>query len=57
MVKLAEDQLQVLLPWLIGTSGSYETIIFGIALVLVLKFAPEGLWPIIERVLPSRSKL
>ena len=57
VVKLAEDQLQVLLPWLIGTSGSYEIIIFGIALVLVLKFAPEGLWPIIERVLPSRSKL
>jgi branched-chain amino acid transport system permease protein len=34
-----EDQLQVLLPKLIGTSGSYEVIVFGIVLVLVLKYA------------------
>jgi len=53
LVKLTEDQLQVLLPRLIGTAGSYEIIVFGIVLVLVLKFAPEGLWPIIERWLPQ----
>ena len=56
LVKFAEDQLQVLLPWLIGTSGSYEIIVFGIALVLVLKFAPEGLWPLIDRLLPDRAR-
>jgi branched-chain amino acid transport system permease protein len=28
-----------------GTSGNYEVIVFGIALVLVLKYAPQGLWP------------
>jgi branched-chain amino acid transport system permease protein len=36
VVKLTEDQLQVLLPKLIGTSGSFETIVFGIVLVVVL---------------------
>ena len=54
LVKLTEDQLQVLLPKLIGTAGSYEIIVFGVALVIVLKFAPEGLWPAIDRWLPRR---
>jgi branched-chain amino acid transport system permease protein len=53
MVRIVEDQLQVLLPRLLGSSGSYETIVFGIVLVLVLKFAPEGLWPAIRRRLPG----
>ena len=54
LVKLAEDQLQTWLPALLGTSGSYEIIVFGVVLVLVLKFAPNGLWPSIERLLPAR---
>jgi len=54
LVKLTEDQLQVLLPKLIGTAGSYEIIVFGVVLVIVLKFAPEGLWPTIDRWLPRR---
>jgi branched-chain amino acid transport system permease protein len=54
LVKLTEDQLQVLLPRLIGTAGSYETIVFGIVLVMVLKFAPDGVWPLLERWLPRR---
>lgn len=44
VVKLAEDQLQVLLPRLLGSGGNYELIVFGIALVLVLQLAPRGLW-------------
>jgi branched-chain amino acid transport system permease protein len=55
LVKLAEDQLQTWLPALLGTSGSYEIIVFGVVLVLVLKFAPDGLWPSIERWLPRRA--
>ena len=54
LVKLAEDQLQTWLPALLGTSGSYEIIVFGVVLVLVLKFAPDGLWPSIEKLLPKR---
>ncbi len=52
LVKLLDDQLQVLLPQLIGTSGSYEVIVFGIALVLVLKYLPDGLWSLVARKLP-----
>ncbi|MDR2156013.1 MAG: branched-chain amino acid ABC transporter ATP-binding protein/permease [Burkholderiaceae bacterium] len=50
--KVLEDQLQVLLPRMIGTSGNYETIVFGILLVLVLKYQPDGLWDFVRRRLP-----
>ena len=53
LIKLLDDQLQVLLPALIGTSGSYEVIVFGIALVLVLKYLPDGLWSVVARKLPK----
>lgn len=55
LVKLAEDQLQVWLPLIFGGSGNYEIIVFGIALVLVLRFAPDGLWPLVARWLPARG--
>jgi branched-chain amino acid transport system permease protein len=50
VVKIAEDQLQVLLPRLFGSSGSYEVVLFGMALVAILHFAPKGLWPLIAGV-------
>jgi branched-chain amino acid transport system permease protein len=59
LVKLAEDQLKVVLPALFGGSGNYEIIVFGIVLVLVLRFAPDGLWPLVSRfvarLLPRRA--
>ena len=56
VVKLTEDQLQVLLPRLIGTSGNFETIVFGIVIVAVLKYAPEGLWTFAGRWMPVRRR-
>jgi branched-chain amino acid transport system permease protein len=56
VIKLMDDQLQVLLPRLLGTSGSYEVIVFGIALVLMLKFLPQGLWSLVESRLPRRDR-
>ena len=41
-VVMLNEQLQVLLPKLIGTSGNFEIIVFGIVLVVVLKYAPEA---------------
>ncbi len=57
LTKLLEDELQVLLPLLFGTSGSYETIVFGIVLVLTLKFLPNGLWSLVEQKLPRPQRL
>ena len=48
--KLLDDQLQVLLPLLIGTSGSYEVIVFGIAMVLILKYLPHGIASLMGQV-------
>ena len=45
LVTAANDQLQDLLPRLLGGQGHYETIVFGILLVLILQLAPEGIWP------------
>ena len=56
VVKLTEDQLQVLLPKIIGTSGNFETIVFGIVLVVVLKYAPDGLWSFAGRWLPVKQR-
>ena len=56
LIKLLDDQLQVLLPKLIGTSGSYEVIVFGIALVMVLKYLPDGLWSLVARWVPRRDR-
>jgi len=57
VVKLTDDQLQTLLPKLIGTSGNFETIVFGIVLVVVLKYAPDGLWTFVGRWLPAPRRV
>jgi branched-chain amino acid transport system permease protein len=52
LVKLTEDQLQVWLPRLLGSAGSYEIIVFGIVLVIVLQVSPQGVWPVVARLWP-----
>jgi branched-chain amino acid transport system permease protein len=53
VVKIVEDQLQTILPKLMGASGNFEIIVFGVALVLVLQYAPKGLWPFAARWFPA----
>src|SRR5471030_2410338 len=52
VVQILKDQLQVWLPRLMGTSGNYEIIVFGILLVLVLQYARDGLWAFVAALLP-----
>ena len=52
IVQVLQDQLQVWLPRLMGTSGNYEIIVFGILLVLVLQYARDGIWAFVEGMLP-----
>lgn len=56
IVKILEEQLQVWLPKLMGSSGNYEVIVFGIVLVLVLHYARDGVWAFIEAKLPPRRR-
>ncbi len=48
VVQILKDQLQVLLPKLMGTSGNYEIIVFGVLLVLMLQYARDGIWAFVE---------
>ena len=57
LTKLLEDQLQVLLPKILGTSGSFEVIVFGVVLVLVLKYLPDGLWALVDRRWPRQRRV
>ena len=54
LLTVMKDQLQGILPVLFGGSGNYEMIVFGILLVVLLQFAPDGLWPFIRRLFPQR---
>ena len=57
IVTVLKDQLQNILPKLIGADGNFETIVFGILMVAVLQLAREGLWPFLMRLLPpAREK-
>ena len=57
LLTVMKDQLQGILPVLIGGSGNYEMIVFGILLVVLLQFAPDGLWPFIRRLFPQRRRV
>ena len=51
LVTVVNDRLQDILPRLLGSTGNYETIVFGILLVLLLQTSPEGVWPHLTRLL------
>lgn len=45
LMTLLKDQLQSLLPRLLGNDGNYEMVVLGILLVLMMQFARQGIWP------------
>jgi len=56
VVQVLKDQLQVLLPKLMGSSGNYEVIVFGVLLVLMLQYARDGLWSFVDSLLPRQRR-
>ncbi|HOI65534.1 MAG TPA: branched-chain amino acid ABC transporter ATP-binding protein/permease [Thiomonas arsenitoxydans] len=51
---LPREWLHSHLPSLLGRSGSFEGIIFGVLMIIILQRAPEGLWPHLHRLWPRR---
>lgn len=45
LITLMKDWLKDVLPGLLGASGNFEIIVFGLLMLLVLQRAPDGLWP------------
>jgi branched-chain amino acid transport system ATP-binding protein len=50
-----KEVLQATLPGLIGQSGPFEIIVFGVLIVVLLHHARDGVWPLVERLLPARA--
>src|SRR5690606_30986565 len=50
VILIVKDQLQNVLPGLVGTSANLELLAFGVLMILVLQFARDGLWPVLARL-------
>ena len=53
LITILKQWLQDVLPSLLGASGNFEVIVFGLLMILVLHRAPEGLWPVLRRLAPA----
>jgi branched-chain amino acid transport system permease protein len=56
LVVVLKEILQSYLPYLFGSQGQLEIIVFGILLVALLQLAPGGVWPWLAARLPLKSK-
>ncbi|MFJ3045384.1 ATP-binding cassette domain-containing protein [Herbaspirillum chlorophenolicum] len=57
LITMLGNFLQEWLPGLLGSEGNFEAVVFGIALVIFLQYANEGLWPHIQARFAGRSKV
>ncbi|MDF3883823.1 ATP-binding cassette domain-containing protein, partial [Cupriavidus basilensis] len=53
ILTILKDVLQGVLPKLLGANGNFETIVFGVLMVLLLQYARDGIWPFIKKLFPS----
>ncbi|UCV07867.1 ABC transporter permease subunit [Dechloromonas denitrificans] len=56
LITILKQWLQDWLPQILGQSGNFEIIVFGIAMILILQKARDGLWPVILKLLPERKE-
>ncbi|CAD5106231.1 branched-chain amino acid ABC transporter ATP-binding protein/permease [Zestomonas carbonaria] len=56
ILTMLKQWLQDLLPHLLGSTGNYEVIVFGLIIILLMQRSPAGLWPILRRLAPESWK-
>ena len=49
VLTVTRQWLQNLLPIVFGQSGNFESIAFGVLMIVILQRAPDGLWPVLAR--------
>jgi branched-chain amino acid transport system permease protein len=54
VIAVSKQWLQDFLTKVIGQAGNFEVIVFGIAMIVVLQRARDGLWPVLARWVPVR---
>lgn len=57
LVTLLKQWLQDVLPGIFGQGGNYETIFFGVLIILCVHYARNGLWPLLAAHLPKRVRV
>jgi branched-chain amino acid transport system permease protein len=55
VVTLLKQQLQDVLPRLLGQTGNFEIVVFGALMLFVLARATGGIWPFVARFLPAAA--
>jgi branched-chain amino acid transport system permease protein len=57
VVTLLNEWLKDLLPRVFGASGNFEVIVFGVIMVFLLQYAPNGLWGLVQRLFPPQRRV
>lgn len=52
LITVLKQWLQDWLPQLLGQSGNFEIIVFGLMMIFILHRSRDGLWPIVLRFVP-----
>jgi branched-chain amino acid transport system permease protein len=56
VIAVSKQWLQDILTQVVGQAGNFEVIVFGIVMIIVLQRARDGLWPVLARWVPVRTK-
>ena len=56
LITVLKQVLQDALPTLLGRSGNFENVVFGVLMILLLQFSRDGLWPWIAKLVPRRTQ-
>ena len=51
VLTVSNQWLRDWLPQIVGQAGNYETIVFGVLMIVILQRAPDGLWPALVRAI------
>ena len=54
VITISNQWLRDWLPQIVGQAGNYETIVFGVLMIVILQRAPDGLWPALVRAATGR---
>ncbi|HEY8027655.1 MAG TPA: branched-chain amino acid ABC transporter ATP-binding protein/permease [Burkholderiaceae bacterium] len=56
LLTILKDVLQDTLPRLLGSAGNFEIIVFGALVIVLLQYAPHGIWAFVCKVFPRRLR-
>ena len=55
LITLLKQVLQDILPTMLGKSGNFEIVVFGVLMILLLQRARDGVWPWLARLCRRRA--